>query len=467
MQWWTAQQLKSKNPQARIDAIAKMVSWPVADSLPLLLKMLGDPEAGVRKAAIQSLAALENPPSTEGLVALLTGDSHEAREAAGAVLMSWRHPSSMLLLPPLLRHPRQEVRWMVARTLQGCGWSPGKETDRITLLVALGDYQGAAMIGAAALDPLTEALCDQTRHDRRKIVQALMLISDARVLKAFILALKDPDPAVRVLAVEALGDIREIQATEALVTALGDEDAHVRVVAVTALGKGGDVNAVPHLVGKLGDPKWDVRKAAVEALSRLHDPQGVEPLTLLLRDNDHDVREAAAKALGELRDPKAIERLVVALCDPQTAARQAAAGALQRIDPQWDKSPAARRAIPALKVALKDREYWVRQSAADVLQRVSAMPVFEPRLGGFSNPLHYRQQAALEALVAGLCDTDRDLRLAAAEALGRIGDQRSIQALSRSLHDADEWVRDACAGSLSLLGWHSDGSGRSTGDVWT
>jgi HEAT repeat protein len=443
-----------------------MAGWPARDSVPLLVLMLGDSAADVRKAAIETLTSMSEPPSPEPVIELLKGDSQYAREAAGAVLIGWRHPASTVLLPPLLRHSRQEVRWMVARTLQSCGWIPEKEADRLTLLVALGDFQGAARIGAAALEPLTEALKDQTRQDRRKIIQALMLISDARVLKAFIIALKDSDPAVRVLSVEALGDIREIQATEALVSALHDEDAHVRCVAVTALGKSGDVNAVPSLVKSLADTKWDVRKAAVEALGRLHDPRAVEPLTLLLKDSDHDVREAAAVSLGELRDPKAIERLVVALCDSQTAARQAAAAALQRIDRYWDKSPAARRAIPQLKIALKDREYWVRQSAADVLQKVSAMPVFEPRLGGISNPLLHRQQSALEALVVGLCDVDRDLRLAAAEALGRIGDQRSIQALSRSLLDADIWVRDACAGSLKLLGWNPDTSERPQSDAW-
>jgi HEAT repeat protein len=443
-----------------------MAGWPAGDSLPLLVPMLGDSAAEVRKATIEALGTISDPPSPEQFIELLKGDNQNAREAAGAVLIGWRHPASTALLPPLLRHSRQEVRWIVARTLQSCGWAPEKEADRLALLVALGDFQGAAMIGAAALEPLTEALKDETRQDRRKIIQGLMMISDARVLKAFILALKDSDPAVRVLSIEALGDIREIQATEALVSALNDGDAHVRCVAVTALGKSGDVNAVPALIRSLEDTKWDVRKAAVEALGRLHDPRGVEPLTFLLKDSDHDVREAAAKSLGELRDLKAIEQLVVSLCDSQTAIRQAAAAALQRIDSHWDRSPAARRAIPLLKIALKDREYWVRQSAADVLQKISAMPIFEPRLGGISNPLNYRQQAALEALVVGLCDADRDLRLAAAEALGRIGDQRSIQALSRSLLDADNWVRDACARSLKLLGWNPDETERPKGDVW-
>ena len=107
-------------------------------------------------------------------------------------------------------------------------------------------------------------LRDPTCLDRRKVVQALTLVSDARVVKAFILALKDEDSLVRVEAVEALGDIRESQATDALITALADPDSHVRVVTVTALGNGGDVNGVPHLVQALCDPNWDVRKAAVE-----------------------------------------------------------------------------------------------------------------------------------------------------------------------------------------------------------
>lgn len=466
LHWWIVQQLKSKGPQLRIEAIQKMASWSIAESYPHLVRMLADPEAVVRKTAIQTLVAADDPPTLEPVVDLLLGTNPEAREAAGAVLMSWRHPQSAALLPKLLNHPQHDVRWLAARTLQACGWTPGGDAESISLLIALGDFQAAARYGATALDAMTNALRDETRTDRRKIVQALGLIADVRILKSLMVALKDPDPAVRVLAVEALGEFRESQATEALVSSLADTDAHVRVVAVSALGRGGDLNAVPHLTAVLEDDRWDVRKSAVEALARIRDARATEPLGARLRDSDHDVRESAAKALGELRDPKAIERLVVALCDAQTAVRQAASAALARIDPEWDKSPGARKAIPQLKVALKDREYWVRQSAADVLQRVSAMPAFQPRLGGFSNPVNYRQQAALEALVCGLCDVDRDLRLASAEALGRVGDQRSIQALVRSLDDADEWVQDACARSLKSLGWSPDAPDTAARNIW-
>jgi HEAT repeat protein len=57
----------------------------------------------------------------------------------------------------------------------------------------------------------------------------------------------------------------------------------------------------------------------------------------------------------------------------------------------------------------------------------------------------------MSLLVAMLCDADRDLRQAAAEALGRLGDRRGESALTYALADPDPWVRHAAGQSLPML----------------
>jgi HEAT repeat protein len=50
-----------------------------------------------------------------------------------------------------------------------------------------------------------------------------------------------------------------------------------------------------------------------------------------------------------------------------------------------------------------------------------------------------------------LTDADRDIRLAAAESLGRIGDQRAASVLMTALSDKDNAVRRAAVKSLEDL----------------
>ena len=50
-----------------------------------------------------------------------------------------------------------------------------------------------------------------------------------------------------------------------------------------------------------------------------------------------------------------------------------------------------------------------------------------------------------------LCDSDRDLRQAAAEALGDLPDERSRSALLRAKTDSDEQVRLAAETSLQKI----------------
>jgi HEAT repeat protein len=59
-----------------------------------------------------------------------------------------------------------------------------------------------------------------------------------------------------------------------------------------------------------------------------------------------------------------------------------------------------------------------------------------------------RRKLAVSLFLAILCDSDRDLRQAAAEALGRLGERRAESALARTLRDPDAAVRSAAERAL-------------------
>ncbi|MBI3356071.1 MAG: HEAT repeat domain-containing protein [Nitrospirae bacterium] len=60
-------------------------------------------------------------------------------------------------------------------------------------------------------------------------------------------------------------------------------------------------------------------------------------------------------------------------------------------------------------------------------------------------------QATVDLLITLLGDRDTAIRLTAAEALGKIGDQKAEPFLFRALHDSDPTVREAAARSVGWL----------------
>jgi len=125
------------------------------------------------------------------------------------------------------------------------------------------------------------------------------------------------------------------------------------------------------------------------------------------------VREAAALAIGQIgpTHPEAIPALSEALSGEQSGLRVACARALTQLGPK------AAKATPALAKALGQRDALLRWRAAQALAAIG------PAASG-----------ALEELCKALAeDPGREIRAAAAEALGRIGDPRAKPALEQRL----------------------------------
>lgn len=211
------------------------------------------------------------------------------------------------------------------------------------------------------------------------------------------------------------------------------KDPTTRLLAAEKLGEQKDVRAVEPLAFALRDENKFVRKAAAEALERIGDARAVEPLVAALSDDKSSVRLPAAEALGQIGDARAVEPLVAALSDSARVVRESAAEALGDIDPNWEKSDAARSAVQELLKALEDRDRDVRWWAAGLLGKIGDL-------------------RALEPLIHALQDDDWLVRCSTAEALGRIGDSRAVEPLIDALHDEDSSVRWATVEALGGLG---------------
>jgi HEAT repeat protein len=235
---------------------------------------------------------------------------------------------------------------------------------------------------------------------------------------------------------------------------LRDKDPHVRAAAVEALGRMGDVRVVdPIAKGLLDDASWDVRKLSVEALGRVRDERAASLLCHALNDRDHDVRQTAAQSLGQLPDKRSIGPLILALKDENSSVRQTAKASLRLLDHLWELSEAAEKAIPALEAAATHREYWVAQSASDALARITDARQKAGESHTNLDPAKEKRDRAIAILCEAARDFDRDLRQAAVEGLGRIGEFGAVAPLVTALNDADEWVGKAAALALNHLNW--------------
>jgi HEAT repeat protein len=244
------------------------------------------------------------------------------------------------------------------------------------------------------------------------------------------------------------------ESSAVLLRRLRDKDHHVRSAAVEALGRIADMRLLePISEHLLEDGSWEVRKFSVEALGRLTHDRATDLLARALKDADHDVRQTAANALGLIPDQRCIPPLVLALKDENSSVRQAAKAALRQIDRQWELSPAVESVIPQLEAAISDRDYWVAQSAADAIAKINDMRLRFAEPSPDADPAIQRQNQAIALLIDTLQDADRDLRQAAAEALGRIVDDKVVIPLVSALDDQDQWVGRAAALALNHLNW--------------
>ncbi|MEA3488865.1 MAG: HEAT repeat domain-containing protein, partial [Candidatus Omnitrophota bacterium] len=343
-----------------------------------------------------------------------------------------------------------------------------------------------------AIGPLLKMLSDSFSRITVRTLEELG-VPGTRMVDAYnecIAALSSNDPADRSIAAGILGELGDKLAVEPLLEKLSDPDPNVRQAVVRALGKLGDKLAVEPLLEKLSDPDPAVRRAAAESLKksgaaktqmvdgyikalssldetvcmeaaetlgRLGDKGAVEPLLKKLSDPDPGVRKAVAIALGELGDKRAIEPLLSMLSDPDPGVRRAVTVALRKL-----RATRAQMVDGYIK-ALSSSNKIACMEAAEALGRLGDERAFGPLLErlldwhkGFSRTVatalgKLGDKRAVEPLLWRLSDSDPGLREAVAEALGKLGDKRAVEPLLRTLSDTDPGVRKAAARALEKI----------------
>ncbi len=169
-----------------------------------------------------------------------------------------------------------------------------------------------------------------------------------------------------------------------------------------------------------------LRHEAALFLAQNQSNAACEALLAALGDSDPNAHEAIIHAIVQHDTPDRIARLVSVLREEQPARRNAALSTLIEI---------GARTPEALIAALEHPSTVVRLHVAEVL-------------GDLRDP------TVPEALIAHLADSNEypNVRHAAAQALGKIGDLAATPALIAAAEQADFWVRFSAVEALGRLG---------------
>ena len=456
MLWITTRQLRSGSVNTRKKAARVLWREPRPDAVGVLASaVLTDPDAEVRQIAASALGRLQAPSRLEPLLKALQDKEPDVVRSAVLALRRANEEKVLDGLVPLLRHTDFTVRTSAAQAIDTLRWAPSDREQRIWFCVAKGWYERAASLGAEAVPPLQLTIETSPVSAAVRAVEALGTIPDPRVLQLLCGALHSPEPVVCIAATEALSKVGGSEAVQALLPCLRSNHTQIRAESARALGILGAVEATGPICKLLEDKEWEVRREAASALGKLNNAESFQPLAKALNDTDADVRESAAIALSKTGDRRAVPSLVLALKDELASVRRIAAAGLSRIDPDWVSLPETRAAAEELKVAIQDAEPAVRFFVAQLLVNLGEMSP-EALLGyspeeQLASPAIKRRRMATNLFVALLEDRDRDIRQAAAEALGHLGGERARQALTRAAGDPDGDVAAATQMALQAM----------------
>jgi len=288
----------------------------------------------------------------------------------------------------------------------------------------------AALAGDEVLPGRIDTLLEQLRSGDLSLSRGASLAlqalgEDGRLL--LVSRLKAGDPLERRKALLGLEVIGRPSSAGAIIEIVDDPDPLVRADAVRALGRLRVEKAFRLVLARLDDPSPSVRASALGALADLGSRQAVKPVAEMTTDPDPAVREAAASAMGRLGDRSAATLLCLKtlIGDEDRRVRRNAAIAMGRVG--------NRHVVGDLVIALSDEDQWVRSASARALG--SRMAASAHRQARDTAAPRQARDSALAGIRGLLKDESSPVRASAAEILGELADEESVEGLAALLDD--------------------------------
>lgn len=430
--------------------------------VPTLMDRLTDPELNVRLATLRALGALGGEMAYSGLLQAVNDAA--TRDTALSILSQSNSDAAIQDLKSYLQRylyetkSQSQMRWAAAQALSLLG----DETAVSILLNAtrLPDESIrkpaaealARVRGRRAVNVLIEALGDRDWLVRQKAVEALSSIQDTRVVAALLPLTRDGEWRVRWALASALGKLRDSRIYGPLQQLAQDSDRWVRHRVMEVCARLDDVRAEELALNGLKDPEPAVRVAALHSLRTHRDSTVLAPVADLAHDPVPEVRRTAARTLALIAGPLAVDTLNILAHDQTEEVRLGICQVLGELG--LDEG------VPALEILLRDHALEVRRQAGAALAHIGTTASIEALVEALTHPTVKPEAQALvlslgDAGVRVLLNTARasnaELRLAAAETLGKTRSQHAAPALQHLKRDPDARVRQAAEQALKTL----------------
>jgi HEAT repeat protein len=453
---WLLRQLERIGRSEAVPQVAKLLADPealVRESARRALQKNSAPEAGAalrqaigsaaapawRVALINALAERREPANLAVLVGEAAAESDDVRTAAVIGLAKLGDPAGLAPIAaamgkgePRARAIATDCYLRLADALAAKGDKAAALAVYRKMLAAQGYLKCAAVIGIGRagspsdLDTLLAAAADPEAKVRGAAVEALRLLEGNDVTAAIAAKVAAAPPEMKVSLLRALMGRGDKGAAAVFMAAAGDADEAVQVAALTGLGILGGDGGVPMLL-KAAAGSGPPQEAARQSLQSLSGPQIDRALLGALGNKDAKIRVEAIRALAGRHAVAATQALLHSAEDADAGVRNESLKALGLVGPT--------AALPGLAaLLLKTEDAGFRSEAANALVSIANRDA----------DIEGRSEAVLKAL--GL--SGGPAKFALLSVLGRIGGQKSLEAIRAALKDQDEKVRDAACRAL-------------------
>lgn len=374
-----------------------------------------------------------------------------------------------------------DENWRIRKTaIQGLARRPAPHAIEALLDLLKQDHRNLAVLNSAlqvltmvdvdTFSPLVGFLRDSDPDLRMQAALALGEQRDQRAVKPLVEALNDPDTNVRFHAIEGLGKLRAIDAAEALAEIAESQDFFLGFPALDALKQIGSSAVAPRLISLLSSET--LREPAAETLAELGDENVVFPLAEMLNQPGAPT-VVIAESLARLHDRFERDYGEGSYIADLTRQTVRASGAQQLLDALNDVSKKELASLARVIGWLRGAsiEQALVQLLAEPAARSEVVEALVKHGPGVTDLLLQRlnsedvdtRRAAVVALgrlghkratvpIAKLLISDPTLKVDAANALARLGDESALEELLSMIGDRDSSVRQAVVGAINSIG---------------
>jgi eukaryotic-like serine/threonine-protein kinase len=428
-----------------------------ADRLIAEVKSSGNPASPLALKALEKLISLGSDAIDPIVDALATS---EKKETTAYVEVLARLIDSKTL--PILLKTMSEAN---GRAMSGIAWalSTSKNYPAHALLDALakpGMPKQALLDVIAAqksrytVRELLNAAYTQEPSERNGLFKIVGEIADESSVDDLLARIEGKDPVARLNIINVLARFNLPKVQQAVQKQLKDTSKFIRSAALSALAKMDGPFDMPLLVGMLRDPEIEVQNKAVDVVVKANHPETIKYLVDVLKDENEYARRAAVEVLNVVGTSKSVKYLLEVIADSDWWVRTRAADALGKIG--------GPRVVDAVLALIKDENQDIRRAAIEILNQTKDERAVAQLIEATRDPDWWVSERAVDALaeIGSTKALPRFIDMLQGEAkslptviraIGKIGDQRSVESLLPMLSRAENEIKVEAISALAKL----------------